>query len=538
MTQHRTRIGVLWGNFPWENPPQKIGQLYSAGVIFRNTTRALTLIGDVVPFDASEHTPSIFLKTVDVVYADFYGGTEPFLKARAEENIHCPFLIYAAGAMPKGAENMLFPWQKLLRAGDQLIFTCKGDEAIWEVLTTRNDLPTWVIPLGVDQACFKPREDAEQQAVRTELGISPDAPLLVYVGRLNIQKNIHTLLHAFADILPARPNAVLCLVGDEDNVMLGEFGVKTTGYVQFLKELATELNIINAVRFTGPLLGEDLARVDATADLLVNLGFYHRENFGLAQAEAQSCGIPIVCSDWGGFKDVVLHGETGYRVDAVLTKNGIAVDWRRASSYAKKVLGDSALRSRLGRSALQWARSHFSCEAVSGQLEKVIHSARSICTQRDEALYEPSDFARTYEDHKKEHGWYDAPTRDPEEGKAGWDRRERTMFQGADYDLYRTIIAPYASYDATHTTSEDIEPEWVPYVIAWIEKFPIRMMVQNNDPIWYARHYLSPEEWSVLDRVDGTRPVSQLESEISGSKGVLAGLHGEGLVMFLKPATI
>jgi glycosyltransferase involved in cell wall biosynthesis len=47
----------------------------------------------------------------------------------------------------------------------------------------------------------------------------------------------------------------------------------------------------------------------------------------LAQAEAQACGVPVVCTAWGGLKDVICEGETGYLMDAVMTKHGIRVDW-------------------------------------------------------------------------------------------------------------------------------------------------------------------------------------------------------------------
>src|SRR4028118_2051963 len=108
MNHKRVRVGMIWGDFPWNMPPGKMGQLLSMGAVARNTTGAFESIGEVIPFDRSKFSPSEFLKAVDVVLGTFYRDTEPFLKARLEENLDCPFLLFAGGAMPRGAEALLF----------------------------------------------------------------------------------------------------------------------------------------------------------------------------------------------------------------------------------------------------------------------------------------------------------------------------------------------------------------------------------------------------------------------------------------------
>ena len=45
-------IGVLWGDFPWETPPEKLGKLLSWGAVTRNFTRGLSMVGTVVPYVA------------------------------------------------------------------------------------------------------------------------------------------------------------------------------------------------------------------------------------------------------------------------------------------------------------------------------------------------------------------------------------------------------------------------------------------------------------------------------------------------------
>lgn len=515
------KIGMTWGDFPWENPPQKIGKLFSHGATARNTTRAFNLFGEVVPFDDPKDSPADFLKNVDVVFADVYPHTEQFLRARVSQNIDVPMLLWAGGAMPKGADALLFPWQDLLQPCDQLVFTCKADQTIWHRLTHQNTLGEWVIPLPVDQTIFRPQEN--HNPFRSEFKIPPKTPLLLYVGRLNIQKNIHSLFYTLANVREKYPEAVLCLVGEEDDIALGEFKVPNTGYVQELNHLANTLDLQNNVIFTGPLLGADLAKAYTSADLLLNLGFYHRENFGLAQAEAQACGLPVVCSNWGGFKDVVRHGKTGFLVDAVLSKNGIRVDWKGASQHVIQCLGDKSHHTKLSQAAHAFAAEHFTTNQYAQRLQTAVEAALNHSKATESPTYTPSDFSNQYETHKKMCGWYDSPTHYPK------------MFQGHEYDLYRTIIGPYATYDAIHLPASDIDDAWVPYLSPWAEKYAPRQMIQDNDLIWPARHYLTGEEWELIESIDGKTSIGQIHRTVPNAKNVIQKQHAEGIIQFLKP---
>ena len=56
---------------------------------------------------------------------------------------------------------------------------------------------------------------------------------------------------------------------------------------------------------------EDVVALADSADLVVNLSVYNRENFGLEAVEAMAAGTPVVCTDLGGFRSTVAHGLTG-----------------------------------------------------------------------------------------------------------------------------------------------------------------------------------------------------------------------------------
>ncbi|MGH2369589.1 MAG: glycosyltransferase family 4 protein, partial [Chloroflexota bacterium] len=445
-----------------------------------------------------------------------------------------------------------------------LLFTCQADRAIWRRLVRWSALHQWVIPLAADEDLFRPRSAGERRAARARHGLPPDAPLLFSVGRLNIQKNLHSLLRLLATVRPEVPEAYLCFAGEEDDIVLGEFGVRNTGYVSALHTLAAELGVAGAISFVGPVFGEDLARLYAAADVAVSASFYHRENFGLAQVEAQACGVPVVCSSWGGFKDVVRHGETGFYMDAVLTRHGIRVDWATGARYVLTLLVDSERRARMGKQAAAWARERFSVAALSQALARVVAEAGHPPDAAPGAgpAYEPSESARRYEAHKRACGWYapsprahnaashtpwplpeTAPSlRTPKSAPAGTPRAYRPMFQGREYHLYERMMAPYATRLARALQPDDISPDWTPYFPSPVTLAPIRMLAEAHDPVWpHRRVFRDPVSWAVLSHIDGAATVAEIaaavEAEYSAADratiiAALWRLHVDGFILF------
>jgi glycosyltransferase involved in cell wall biosynthesis len=455
------------------------------------------------------------------------------LKFRHDLKLPCVAVLGAYGVMPKAAEAMLFPWQHFLRSGDGLLFTSRADQAIWQKLVIQSDLREWVVPLAVDETVFHPRSQSERSRTRSRYNIPQEALLLLYVGRWNIQKNLHTLLHMAACVSKEIANVHLCLVGEEDDIAFGEFGVRNAGYIAYLCQLAEELGIADRVLFIGPLYGEDLAQAYASADVLINPSFYHRENFGLSQVEAQACGLPVVCTHWGGFKDIVIEGETGYFMDITVTKNGVRVDWAKGVRAIVSLLKEPALRKKMKDKAAKYARKEFSVEALSHRLNGVVVDAVKAPDSSSASAYQLSEFAERYEAHKRACGWYAS------QGRGNIATRRLPMFQGDDYELYETMIRPYATRLARELKLDDIQADWIPYFGTEVQLDFKQKILLDQDPIWPHQKHASPFEWEILQQVDGISDAGQIskavKADFSEVAAVLWQYYVEGFLQYQKP---
>lgn len=146
-------------------------------------------------------------------------------------------------------------------------------------------------PRAVDTEAFRP--DLKSEAMRDELsGGRPNGPLLLYVGRLAVEKEIDQI----RPVLKAIPDATLALVGD------GPAREKLERHFEGTR-----------ARFVGYMRGERLASAFASADALV---FPSRtETLGLVLLEAMAAGCPVIAARAGGIPDIVTDGENGCLFD-------------------------------------------------------------------------------------------------------------------------------------------------------------------------------------------------------------------------------
>lgn len=141
-------------------------------------------------------------------------------------------------------------------------------------LTTGKVKNLELVPLGVDLQIFNPEK--RNTVLRNHLGLKSNDILLSYVGRLDIEKRVETLINAF-HLLPEDERYFLLLVGD---------GPLREKLLEITRR-ETRIKIINYQTDR-----EKLAELMASSDVYVTAGPY--ETFGLCVVEAQACGLPVV----------------------------------------------------------------------------------------------------------------------------------------------------------------------------------------------------------------------------------------------------
>src|SRR5437867_3586290 len=200
-----------------------------------------------------------------------------------------PTLVFAHGNLPVGA-TLLTRRRPRLKSTDVVVVNSTSDRAIFERIVLGPGPCCELLPFGVDPSFFEPLPPERASAARTALGVGPDDFALLYAGRVNLQKNLHSLLLLFRDLAAAEPRARLLLAGAEDSIPPPFSDATNVGYQASLQDLVRRWGLEERVRFLGPLEDDALRDALAASDVFVTLSLHSNENFGLAPVEAMAAG--------------------------------------------------------------------------------------------------------------------------------------------------------------------------------------------------------------------------------------------------------
>jgi glycosyltransferase involved in cell wall biosynthesis len=214
----------------------------------------------------------------------------------ASYHTHLPEYLhhYGLGAL----EGVL--WELLKAGHNQAEINLCTSTAMMQALTERGIERVRLWQRGVDTETFQPQFASLEMRSRLSQG-HPEAPLLLYVGRLSAEKEVDRI----KPVLESIPNARLALVGDGPNR-------------QALEKHFAGTN----TNFVGYLAGQELASAFASSDAFV---FPSRtETLGLVLLEAMAAGCPVVAARSGGIPDIVEDGINGYLFDPTDENGAIA----------------------------------------------------------------------------------------------------------------------------------------------------------------------------------------------------------------------
>ncbi len=200
---------------------------------------------------------------------------------------------------------------------------------------------TDVIPTGVDPDRFSPAVSG--RSVRTKWGLN-GSDVILHVGRVAPEKNLHTLIRAFPRIQEANPDTKLLVVGSGP-------------YLERYYDLVRHMRLSGDVIFTGFVPDADLPRYYAAADCFAIASKF--ETQGLVVLEALAAGRPVAGANFRAIPEFVHEGVNGHLFDPN--------DEAGCAEAVLRCLADrDAMRERARASALP-----FTVAACTRRLERV-----------------------------------------------------------------------------------------------------------------------------------------------------------------------
>lgn len=278
----------------------------------------------------------------------------------------------------------------------------------WKLGATRFELPQLpVIPLGVHVKDYEFSE-AQKKAAREKLGFSENDVAVLFVGRLSFHAKAHPhpMLVALQNVARASSKKIhLVQAGWFANEPIEQ------AFKQAAKELAPDVT-------HHYLDGRDsLQRTTAWAgaDIFCSLADNIQETFGLTPIEAMAASLPLVVSDWDGYKDTVRHEVDGFRVPTIISQTGdgvelaslyerglinydmycgyscefVAVEIAKATEYFTALVENSELRLQMGKAAHERAVHCYDWTVVMSAYQSLWHSLSEIRLTPEESTQGP-----------------------------------------------------------------------------------------------------------------------------------------------------
>jgi D-inositol-3-phosphate glycosyltransferase len=273
----------------------------------------------------------------DAIHANYWlsGIAGHELKHRFELPLGCTFhtLARVKGLDTGDAADRADHEAAVIGCSDAVLASC-GEEAdqLIQLYGADPDRVSIVAP-GVDHAFFGPGSPI---GARRAVGLAPDRPVVLYVGRIQPLKGLDVAIDAFARL---ERSPQLVVVG-------GPSGPAGSAYRDRVVDQATGLGVADRVRWVPPQPHEMLASWYRAADVVLVPS--QSESFGLVALEAAACGVPVVATAVGGLRTLVIDGRTGYLRE------------RRPEAFADAaapILEDRRLASSLGSAAVTHARA-------------------------------------------------------------------------------------------------------------------------------------------------------------------------------------
>jgi glycosyltransferase involved in cell wall biosynthesis len=201
-----------------------------------------------------------------------------------------------------------------------------------------------VILPGLDLDAFSGTDNRTK--IRSEIGVSDEQHLILFVGRLRSVKGPEYGIKAFAIAVSENPSLHLVIAGEGEQR-------------KFLENLTTELGIEEKITFLGAR--KDLPDVLSAADSILMSSL--TEGFPRVANEAMAASKPVVATRVGGIPEAIIDNVTGLLVESK--------DIGAMSNAIIRLSSDTELQQRLGNTARQHAEVHYSASSYVSRLDEM-----------------------------------------------------------------------------------------------------------------------------------------------------------------------
>ena len=178
-----------------------------------------------------------------------------------------------------------------------------------------------VIPLGIHTQDFM-FTDAQKKAARLTLKANDNTLVVLFMGRLSFDAKAHPLAMYQALQIAAQTVKV-----SGKNIKLIECGWHANEFIEkaYRDAALHACPDVEVITLDGRK-AKDRETAWAGADVFCSLSDNIQETFGIVPIEAMASGLPVVVSDWDGYKDTVRHEVDGFRIRTTMPEAGLATD--------------------------------------------------------------------------------------------------------------------------------------------------------------------------------------------------------------------
>jgi FkbM family methyltransferase len=277
-----------------------------------------TIINEIKPEIVHSHNIHYFLSYYCLKLAK-QSGAKVFLTAHDVMLFHYGKLVEFVDSndfsCPKEFKYKISPWQQIKMYRKRynplrniiIKYFLKNVDRIFAVSTAMKDALSQnginnveVLYNGINPSEWE-INDLDVEIFKKKYNLT-DKKVVLFGGRLSAAKGGHQAILVMSNVVKEVPEAILLIMGEKNK------------YAEKMLEIATEMGIDRNIVFTGWVSGNELKAAYHIEDIFLFPSICF-ESFGLGCIEAMACKKPAVVTCFGGPKEIVVDGKTGYVVN-------------------------------------------------------------------------------------------------------------------------------------------------------------------------------------------------------------------------------